>query len=275
MKYRALIVVFLAFCLSVLTACAESPAMSQEDLTYEQIRNTGLANNCPTLEATVRGSIPLESGQSYRLTDLCLQPTTYFVKEEPANKRAKAEYLPSKVMTRRTSTITAVDGSLKLNADGSVTFTEDDGIDFQAITVQLPGGERVPFLFTIKDLVATTQPGLKAVNSSADFEGDFKVPSYRTSNFLDPKGRGLTAGYETAVALPSQGDSEELVKENIKQFQLDQGHISLQVTKVESVTGEIAGNFESNQPSETDMGSHAARDVKVRGVFYARVQPAD
>jgi photosystem II oxygen-evolving enhancer protein 1 len=274
MRYRALVVTLLALCFSLLTACAESPALSREDMTYDQIRGTGLANSCPQLAETSRGSIPLESGTSYNLTSLCLQPTSFLVKEEATNKRQAAEYVSTKLMTRYTSSIDAVQGSLKLNSDGSLTFIEEDGLDFQAVTVQLPGGERVPFLFTIKELVATTQPGLSAVNASTDFEGEFKVPSYRTANFLDPKGRGLTAGYDNAVALPSAADSEELVKENTKRFQLDKGKISLQVTKVDSATGEVAGNFESNQPSETDMGSHPPKDVKIRGLWYARVEPA-
>ncbi|HEY9655259.1 MAG TPA: photosystem II manganese-stabilizing polypeptide, partial [Crinalium sp.] len=99
-------------------------------------------------------------------------------------------------------------------------------------------------------------------------------PSYRTANFLDPKGRGLTAGYGNAVGLPAQGDAEELAKENTKQFQLDKGRISLQVAKIDNVTGEIAGTFESEQPSETDMGSKKASDVRISGLFYARVEPA-
>jgi photosystem II oxygen-evolving enhancer protein 1 len=273
MRYRALVVTLLALCFSLLTACAESPALSREDMTYDQIRGTGLANSCPQLAETSRGSIPIEPGKSYNLTSLCLQPTSFQVKEEAINKRQASEYVSSKLMTRYTSSIDAVQGSLKLNSDGSLTFTEEDGLDFQAVTVQLPGGERVPFLFTIKELVATTQPGLSAVNASTDFEGEFKVPSYRTANFLDPKGRGLTAGYDNAVALPSAADNEELAKENTKRFQLDKGKISLQVTKVDSATGEVAGNFESNQPSETDMGSHPAKDVKIRGLWYARVEP--
>lgn len=272
MRYRALVVAFLALCVSFLTACADSPAQSRETLTYEQIRGTGLANSCLQVAETSRGSIPLETGSSYKLTSLCLQPTTFLVKEE-GSKRQAAEFVSTKLMTRYTSSIDAVQGSLKVNADGSLTFVEEDGLDFQAITVQLPGGERVPFLFTIKNLVATTQPGLSAINTSTDFEGAFKVPSYRTANFLDPKGRGLTAGYDNAVALPAQADSSELVKENVKQFQLDQGNISLQVTRVDGATGEISGNFESNQPSETDMGSHEAKEVKIRGLFYARVEP--
>jgi photosystem II oxygen-evolving enhancer protein 1 len=273
MRYRALVVALLAFCFSFLTACSDSPALSREALTYDQIIGTGLANTCPQISETSRGSIPLEAGKTYSLSGLCLQPTSFLVKEE-GNKRQSAEFVPTKLMTRFTSSIDAVQGSLKLNSDGSLTFNEEDGLDFQAVTVQLPGGERVPFLFTIKELVASTQPGLFAVNASTDVEGEFKVPSYRTSNFLDPKGRGLTAGYDNAVALPAQADSEELKKENVKRFQLDRGKISLQVTKVDSATGEIAGNFESVQPSETDMGSREPKDVKIRGLFYARVETA-
>jgi photosystem II oxygen-evolving enhancer protein 1 len=274
MRYRAFIVTLLAFCLSVLTACSEGPAASSEGLTYEQIRGTGLANSCPQIEETSRGSIPIDSSKTYSITGLCLQPTSYFVKEETSSKRREAEFVPAKLMTRYTSSIDAVSGTLKANSDGSLTFTEEDGLDFQAITVQLPGGERVPFLFTIKGLVATTDPGSSSINTSTDFTGQFRVPSYRTSNFLDPKGRGLTAGYDNAVALPASADSEELRKENVKRFQLDKGTISLQVAKIDSASGEIAGTFESEQPSETDMGSREASDVKIRGLFYARVAPA-
>lgn len=276
MRYRALFVALLGICFSFLiTACADSSvAMTRETATYEQIRGTGLANTCPQVEETRRGTIPLEPGKSYALTDLCLQPTAFFVKEEGATKRSKAEFVPTKLMTRYTSSIEAVSGKLDVSEDGSLTFTEQDGMDFQAVTVQLPGGERVPFLFTIKGLVAKTQPGSAAVTASTDFEGEFRVPSYRTSNFLDPKGRGLTTGYDNAVALPAQADSEELRKENVKQFQLDKGNISLQVAKIDAATGEIAGTFESLQPSETDMGSKAPSEVKIRGLFYARVDSA-
>jgi photosystem II oxygen-evolving enhancer protein 1 len=275
MRYRALIVTLLALCLSVLTACSEAPAASTEALTYDQIRGTGLANSCPQLEETSRGAIALDSSKPYSMTSLCLQPTSVFVKEESANKRKEAEFVPTKVMTRYTSSIDAVSGSLNLNSDGSLTFKEEDGLDFQAITVQLPGGERIPFLFTIKGLVANSQPGQSSITTSTDLVGEFRVPSYRTSNFLDPKGRGLTTGYDNAVALPSQADSEELRKENVKQFQLDKGKIALSVAKIDSSTGEIAGTFESEQPSDTDMGSRIASDVKIRGLFYARVAPAE
>ena len=54
------------------------------------------------------------------------------------------------------------------------------------MTVQLPGGERVAFLFTIKQLAAT--------GTLDSFSGDFTVPSYRGSSFLDPKVRGTKEG---------------------------------------------------------------------------------
>ncbi|MDP8963370.1 MAG: photosystem II manganese-stabilizing polypeptide [Cyanobacteriota bacterium] len=274
MRYRAFIVAFLALCLGVLTACSEGPANATDaPLTYDQIRNTGLANNCPQLAETTRGSIPLDSSKSYVMTDLCLQPTTFFVKEEPANKRQEAEFVPGKLLTRYTSSIDQVRGELKPGENGSLTFVEKDGLDFQPITVQLPGGERVPFLFTIKNLVAQTQPGVESINTSTDFEGNFKVPSYRGSVFLDPKGRGVAAGYDNAIALPSQADKADLARANTKRVETIPGRISLQVAKVDSGTGEIAGTFESDQPSDTDLGAAEPKEVRIRGIFYARVEP--
>ncbi len=274
MRYRAFIVAFLALCLGVLTSCSQGPASATDvPLTYDQIRGTGLANNCPQLAETTRGAIPIDTSKSYIMADLCLQPTTFFVKEEPANKRQEAEYVPGKLLTRLTSSLDQIRGTLKADEKGRLTFVEEDGIDFQAITVQLPGGEQVPFLFTVKNLIAKSQPGSDSINASTDFEGEFKVPSYRGAVFLDPKGRGVAAGYDNAVALPSQADRNELTRANVKRVQTLNGTISLQVAKVDSDTGEIAGTFESEQPSDTDLGSDEPEEVKIRGIFYARIEP--
>ena len=99
-------------------------------------------------------------------------------------------------------------GTMKVGQGGSIELKEEDGLDYQATTVQMPGGERVPFLFTIKELAAKG-----TVNG---FGGEFTVPSYRGATFLDPKGRGGATGYDNAVALPARSDSEELAKENTK-----------------------------------------------------------
>jgi photosystem II oxygen-evolving enhancer protein 1 len=274
MRYRALIVAFLALCLGLITACSDAPSTSSRDLlTYEQIRGTGLANKCPQLTETSRGSIPIDSSQSYVLKELCLEPTNFFIKEEPANKRQEAEFIAGKLLTRYTSTIDQVQGDIIVNPDNSLTFVEKDGLDFQATTVQLPGGERVPFLFTIKNLVAKSQPGLTSINTSTDFEGEFKVPSYRGAAFLDPKGRGVVSGYDNAVALPAQADSKELTRTNVKRAEVLKGRISLSIAKVDSASGEIAGTFESDQPSDTDLGAGEPKEVKIRGLFYGRVEP--
>jgi photosystem II oxygen-evolving enhancer protein 1 len=270
MRYRVFIVALLALCLGMLSIDGTALAADSNSRTYDQTIGTGIANTCPKLGETTRGSLAIDPDKSYIMTDLCLQPINFLVKEEPVNRRQEAEFVPSKLMTRATSTLDAVQGKLVPNSDGSLTFVED----FQPVTVQLPGGERVPFLFTIKNLVATTQPGTTSINTSTDFEGEFTVPSYRTSNFLDPKGRGLTAGYDVAVAIPAQGDRDELARANVKRFLTGKGKISLQVAKVDSSSGEIAGTFESEQPSDSDMGAGEAKDVKVRGIFYSRIEPA-
>ncbi len=67
----------------------------------------------------------------------------------------------------------------KVGSGGAVEFKEIDGIDYAPVTVQLPGGERVPFLFTVKQL--------NAKGTLDSFSGDFNVPSYRGATFLDPK----------------------------------------------------------------------------------------
>ena len=276
MRYRALIVALVALCIGFITACSDGSTTAgggKDIMTYEQIRGTGLANKCPQLTETSRGSIAIDSDGAYKMVELCLEPTTFFVKEEPVNKRQEAEYVAGKLLTRYTSTIDQVQGKLIVNGDRSLTFKEEDGLDFQAITVQLPGGERVPFLFTIKGLQAQSQPGLTSINTSTDFEGSFRVPSYRGAAFLDPKGRGVVTGYDNAVALPGGADSEELTKTNIKSADIGKGEISFQIAKVDNNTGEIAGTFQSIQPSDTDLGAKKAVDVRIRGLFYARIEP--
>lgn len=273
MRYRALIVAFLAICLGVLTACSDTPTnvLDKRELTYDQILNTGIANSCPQLPDTVRGSISLDDDQQYTFSELCLEPKSYYVQEEPTNKRREAEFVAGKSLTRYTTSLEQIRGHIDVNSDGSLTLVEDGGIDFQPITVLLPGGEEVPFLFTIKDLVATTKPGVKAINSSSDFQGEFVVPSYRGAVFLDPKGRGVASGYDNAVALPASADADELTRANVKRVQKGKGKISLLVTKVDGSTGEIAGNFVSVQPSDTDLGAAEPEEVKIIGTFYAQV----
>lgn len=272
MKFRGLVAALLAICIGFLTACSDAPVSATTALTYEDIRGTGLANNCPTIDDTSRGSIPLDPSKSYQLVDMCIQPTNFFVKEEPQNKRQEAEFVAGKVMTRATSTLDQIKGSVTLSEDRTLTFKEEDGIDFQAVTVKMPGGELVPMLFTIKELVATSQPGVESITTSTDFAGEFKVPSYRGSVFLDPKGRGVASGYTDANALQAEAKNRIGDRKNTKRAQTFKGKINFEVAKVNSATGEIAGIFESEQPSDTDLGALDPKEVKIRGLFYGRLE---
>ena len=256
MRFRTLLVAFFALCLGLLTACSDVPdsTANPQDLTYDEILNTGIANNCPQISDFTRGSLSIEPGLTYFVDDLCLQPQEYFVKEEPVNKRQEAEYVPGKLLTRYTTSLEQISGNITVDDEGVVTFKEKGGIDFQPVTVQLPGGEQVPFFFTIKNLVGKTEPGFSSINTS-----------------IDPKGRGLATGYDNAVALPATADKEDYA--NVKKTPIGKGSISLQVTKVDKETGEISGVFESEQPSDTDLGAKEPVDVKIRGVFYARLTP--
>jgi photosystem II oxygen-evolving enhancer protein 1 len=248
----------------VLPAQAISKADIQS-LSYGQVKGTGLANRCPTAVGT--GSI---SGSKLKITEMCIEPTNFQVEEVTLSKKdgqMKSEYVNTKLMTRQTYSLDGISGTMEGNP---LTFKEEDGIDYAATTVQLPGGERVPFLFTVKDLVAKGNGG--AIKPGFEMGGPFTVPSYRTGLFLDPKGRGGSTGYDNAVALPARSDSEELQKENNKSVVALRGQAVFSVAKVDPATGEIAGVFESVQPSDTDLGSKAPKDVKITGLWYGQLQ---
>jgi len=232
--------------------------------TYLEVKGTGTANQCPTIDGGV-DSFAFKAGK-YNAKKLCLEPTSFTVKAEGVAKNAPLEFQNTKLMTRLTYTLDEIEGPFEVSPDGTVKFEEKDGIDYAAVTVQLPGGERVPFLFTIKQLVASGKP--------ESFGGQFLVPSYRGSSFLDPKGRGASTGYDNAVALPAggRGDEEELAKENNKSASSSTGKITLSVTKTKPETGEVIGVFESVQPSDTDLGAKAPKDVKIQGIWYAQLE---
>lgn len=153
-------------------------------LTYEQVKGTGLANRCPEVDVS-KGSIPLSSNKSYKLVDLCLEPKTFQVEEEVGKKgESRKAFVDTKLMTRATYTLSGIEGTLRSEGD-KLVFEEKEGIDYAATTVQLPGGERLPFLFTIKQLVATAAGG-GSISTATEFGGSYRVPSYRTGGFLDP-----------------------------------------------------------------------------------------
>jgi len=234
-----------------------------QGLTYLQVKGSGIANTCPIVQGGSTNLKDLKAG-NYKFDKMCLEPTSFTVKEESDFKGGKTEFVKTKLMTRLTYTLDEMSGTMKVDGSGGVELQEEDGIDYAAVTVQMPGGERVPFLFTMKQLAAKGNLG--------SFSGDFVVPSYRGSSFLDPKGRGGSTGYDNAVALPAKSDAEELAKENNKSVAGSKGSAVFSVAKVDTVTGEIAGVFESIQPSDTDLGAKAPKDIKITGLWYAQLK---
>merc|ERR1719464_543122 len=251
-----------------LLAPAPSHAITSEQfsqLTYNQVKGSGLANRCPTVES-VGSSIPVKQGA--RLKNLCFEPKSFAVEAETDNGK---EFVTTKLLTRQTYTLAFIEGAMGTNP---ITFSEEDGMDFAATTVQLPDGERVPFLFTCKQLLAKGEGS--EFKPGFTWGGEFNVPSYRTGGFLDPKGRGMYLGYDQAVALPaSQADGkegqDELFKESNKVFDIGKGAIEMEVNKVNEDLGEIGGVFVSKQPGDTDMGAKTPKTILLKGIFYGKI----
>merc|ERR1712099_131337 len=227
----------------------------------------------PALQAGDDSSLFKENDKKYKIDEFCLEPTSFQVLEEKLTKSGiVTEAVNTKVTTRQTYVLTGIEGDLK-TTDGKLSFIEKDGIDYAPTTVQLPGGERVPFLFTVKSLVASSPGAASSIDTNLKLAGKFQVPSYRTGLFLDPKGRGTVTGYDQAVALPAlqAGGDDSLFNENNKKFDVGEGSIELKVTSVNAELGEFGGVFVHKQPSDTDLGSKTPKEVLLKGEFFATV----
>eukprot|EP00929_Paragymnodinium_shiwhaense_P103081 TRINITY_DN6636_c0_g1_i1.p1 TRINITY_DN6636_c0_g1~~TRINITY_DN6636_c0_g1_i1.p1 ORF type:complete len:389 (-),score=74.70 TRINITY_DN6636_c0_g1_i1:411-1577(-) len=239
-------------------------------LTWQQVRGSGLANRCPTVES--KGT-EVKVPRTARIKYMCFEPKSFAV--EAVTEDGSKEFVTTRLLTGQTYTLDYVEGKLKRNP---IRFSEEDGMDFQAVTVKLPDGEYVPFLFTVKQLQATGEgdsfkPGLT-------WGGQFEVPSYRTGAFLDSKGRGMYTGYDQAVALPAleadgRAGQEELYKAINKVFDTGKGAIEMEVSKVNEDLGEIGGVFVSKQPGDTDMGAKDPKTILLKGMFYGKVVETD
>lgn len=201
---------------------------------------------------------------------MCLEPLTVNVEQD-------GKFVPSNITTRETFSLTEIDGPLNIK-DGKMVFSEKDGIDFAPTTAQIKeGAERFPFLFTVKELQATGQGD--TFKEGFKFGGPFSVPSYRTQDFLDPKGRGTGRGYDYAVGLQAtvngEKDDQKTFKNNTKNYDPLPGNIDFVVDKVDKDAGEIGGTFVSIQPSDTDMGSREAVNIQINGKFFAKVADGD
>ena len=262
MRIRSFLALVISFCITLAFVPLRTYAFSERgNAQFTDVVNTGKANDCPALDASLEGSISISNGDS--LKGICMHPTEVYVKV-PGSKRQKADFVSTKIISpRNNTTVTEVYGDID-----SGKFTEKGGIDFQLITVLTPGGLEVPFAFSAKDLTANIPSSLEP---GTEVSGSTFTPNYRTGDFLDPKARAANTGVEYAQGLVALGgDDEELAKENIKVDVNGTGTIKLSITSVDSDTDEFAGTFEAIQPSETDMGSKEPVDVKIIGELYGR-----
>ena len=259
MRFRPLLALVLAFCLTFLSAPSSASA-AEKNLQFDKVVNTGKAGECASVAAGSSGSISADG----RITDLCLQPTEVFVKLQ-TKKRGQAEFVPSKIISPRfNASIGEVYGDLS-----GGKFTEKGGIDFALFTVLAPNGEEFPLVFSAKQLVANSNG--KSIAPGTEFTGTTFVPSYRTGDFLDPKSRAKDTGVDYAQGLVALGgDDEELAKENIKRDLSGDGVLTLSIDSVDGETNEFSGSFVALQPSDNDLGSKEPADVKITGKLYGR-----
>ena len=88
---------------SSLTMPAEAISRAEiKSLSYGQIKGSGLANRCPVTEG--KDSI---SGGKLKITELCIEPTSWQVEEVAQDKKGnmRKEFVNTKLMTRQTYTL--------------------------------------------------------------------------------------------------------------------------------------------------------------------------
>ena len=171
MRIRSFLAFVISLCLTFAFVPLKSYAFSERgNAQFTDVVNTGKANDCPTLDSSLVGSISLGKGDS--LKGICMHPTEVFVKV-PGTKRKAAEFVPTKIISpRNNTTVTEIYGDVN-----SGKFTEQGGIDFQLITVLTPGGLEVPFAFSAKELTANLP---SSIEPGTVVNGSTFTPNYRT-----------------------------------------------------------------------------------------------
>lgn len=78
-----------------------------QGLTYMQVKGSGRANSCPTLDNGSSDATALKPG-NYQMERFCMEPTKITVKEESQFKGGTTEFVPTKLVTRLTYTLDQV-----------------------------------------------------------------------------------------------------------------------------------------------------------------------
>lgn len=94
----------------MLRAQAPASAISFDELqglTYLQVKGSGIANTCPVIEGGSSNLKDLKAG-NYKINKLCMEPTSFRVKEESQFKGGDTDFVATKLMTRLTYTLDEV-----------------------------------------------------------------------------------------------------------------------------------------------------------------------
>ena len=128
MRIRSLLAFVISLCITFAFVPNTTYAFSERgNAQFTDVVNTGKANDCPSLDSSLVGSISLDNGDS--LKGICMHPTEVYVKV-PGSKRKEAEFVATKIISpRNNTTVTEVYGDID-----SGTFTEKGGIDFQSVS---------------------------------------------------------------------------------------------------------------------------------------------
>jgi photosystem II oxygen-evolving enhancer protein 1 len=60
------------------------------DLTYGQIKGTGIANRCPEVASADKAQeITLDKGSKYKIVDMCLEPKSFQIEEEIQKRKGE------------------------------------------------------------------------------------------------------------------------------------------------------------------------------------------
>lgn len=92
--------------------CTQAPASAisfdeLQGLTYLQVKGSGIANTCPVIEGGSSNLKDLKAG-NYKINKLCMEPTSFRVKEESQFKGGDTDFVATKLMTRLTYTLDEV-----------------------------------------------------------------------------------------------------------------------------------------------------------------------
>jgi Manganese-stabilising protein / photosystem II polypeptide len=109
-----------------------------QGLTYLQVKGSGIANTCPVIDGGSSNLKDIKPG-NYKIQKLCLEPTSFTVKEESQFKGGDSDFVPTKLMTRLTYTLDEV-GYLQMT--------------FQHVEITMQAGQGGLF----KDVIGTHGP---------------------------------------------------------------------------------------------------------------------